>query len=76
MAQLTGRADGRQHRLGQVVQAGGIVQVHVFGVLDVPVVFVDWWLSPLYAVLVVGLAVVPRTVSQVRLVVIGIVVVV
>jgi len=58
MAQLTGRADGRQHGLRQVVQARGIVQIHVLRVLDVPVVFVDRWLSPLYAVLVVCLAVV------------------
>lgn len=77
VTQLARRADRWQHRLRQVVQPGRVVQVHVFVVLNVPIVFVHWWLSPLYAILVIGLTVVAGTVSQVpRLVIVLIVVIV
>lgn len=63
IAEFTLGANGWQHRLRKVIHAtGGVVEVHVFGVLDATVPVDRRLLSLDACVLLIGLAIVARTV--------------
>ena len=76
IAQLTLRSDCRQHRLRQFIDPRRIIKIHILLILN-PTIPMNGRLASLYSiVLFVCIAVVPRTITQVTLIIIRIIIII